>query len=48
MANERNIEPDPGQPMVYHMQMVAHLPDYTLVLDIIHATEYLWDTANAG
>jgi hypothetical protein len=30
MANERNIGPDPGQPMVYH------------------ATEYLWDTANAG
>lgn len=28
-------------------QMAAHLPDYTLVLDIIHATEYLWDAANA-
>lgn len=28
-------------------QMVTHLPGYTLVLDIIHATEYLWDAANA-
>jgi hypothetical protein len=28
-------------------QMTAHLPSYTLVLDIIHATEYLWDAANA-
>jgi hypothetical protein len=28
-------------------QMTTCLPDYTLVLDIIHATEYLWDTANA-
>jgi hypothetical protein len=28
-------------------QMHTHLPDYTLVLDIIHATEYLWDAANA-
>jgi hypothetical protein len=28
-------------------RMVAHLPDFTLVLDIIHATEYLWDAANA-
>jgi hypothetical protein len=28
-------------------QMRTHLPGYTLVLDIIHATEYLWDTANA-
>jgi hypothetical protein len=28
-------------------QLVRHLPEYTLVLDIIHATEYLWDTANA-
>jgi hypothetical protein len=27
-------------------QWVSHLPAYTLVLDIIHATEYLWDTAN--
>lgn len=25
----------------------AALPDYTLVLDIIHAVEYLWDAANA-
>lgn len=28
-------------------QMLAQLPDYTLVLDIIHATEYLWAAANA-
>ena len=28
-------------------QMRTHLPDYTLVLDVIHATEYLWDAANA-
>jgi hypothetical protein len=28
-------------------QLVAHFPAYTLILDIIHATEYLWDTANA-
>jgi hypothetical protein len=28
-------------------QMLSHLATYTLVLDIIHATEYLWDTATA-
>jgi len=28
-------------------QVVTHLPQHTLVLDIIHATEYLWDTATA-
>ena len=28
-------------------QMQIQLPDYTLVLDIIHATEYLWDSATA-
>jgi hypothetical protein len=28
-------------------QMQAQLPHYTLVLDIIHATEYLWETATA-
>jgi|SRR5215207_6915120 len=28
-------------------QMTTHLPAYTLVLDIIHASEYLWDAANA-
>jgi hypothetical protein len=28
-------------------QMTAQLPGFTLVLDIIHATEYLWDAANA-
>jgi hypothetical protein len=28
-------------------QMVAHFPQHTLVLDIIHATEYLWDAATA-
>ena len=25
-------------------QLVTHVPAYTLVLDIIHATEYLWDS----
>jgi hypothetical protein len=28
-------------------QVVAHVPAYTLILDVIHATESLWDTANA-
>jgi hypothetical protein len=28
-------------------QVQTHFSQYTLVLDIIHATEYLWDTANA-
>jgi hypothetical protein len=28
-------------------QMQTHLPGYTLVLDIIHVTEYLWDSATA-
>jgi hypothetical protein len=28
-------------------QMLAHFPEHTLVLDIIHATEYLWDAATA-
>jgi hypothetical protein len=28
-------------------QLVTHFPAYTLILDIIHATEYLWDAANA-
>ncbi len=28
-------------------QMLAQFPAYTLVLDIIHATEYLWEAANA-
>ena len=28
-------------------QMLEHLPGFTLVLDIIHVTEYLWDAANA-
>ena len=28
-------------------QMEAHFPGHTLVLDIIHATDYLWDAANA-
>ncbi len=27
-------------------QLLAHFPAHTLVLDIIHATEYLWDAAN--
>ena len=28
-------------------QLLARFPEHTLVLDIIHATEYLWDVANA-
>lgn len=28
-------------------QVLAHFPGYTLVLDIIHATEYLWEAATA-
>ncbi len=28
-------------------RLKEHLPGYTLGLDIIHATEYLWDAANA-
>jgi hypothetical protein len=32
---------------VLQQQVVTHLPEYTLILDIIHATEYLWATANA-
>jgi hypothetical protein len=28
-------------------QMTTQLPGFTLVLDIIHVTEYLWDAANA-
>jgi hypothetical protein len=28
-------------------QVLAHLPTFTLVLDIIHVTEYLWEAANA-
>lgn len=28
-------------------RMRTHLPGFTLVLDIIHASEYLWDVANA-
>jgi len=28
-------------------QIAAHFPRHTLVLDIIHATDYLWNAANA-
>ncbi len=28
-------------------QMQAQLPEYTLILDIMHANEYLWDAVNA-
>ena len=28
-------------------QFVTHVPQYTLDLDIIPGTEFLWDTANA-
>jgi hypothetical protein len=27
-------------------QLLTHVPAYTLILDIIQATEYLWDTAH--
>ncbi len=27
--------------------LLDHFPDFTLVLDIIHVTEYVWDAANA-
>lgn len=33
--------------LALQQQMLAHLPEFTLILDIIHATEYLWDAANA-
>ncbi len=36
---------DGAEPL--QLQMQTQLPTYTLVLDIIHATEYLWDTATA-
>ncbi|HEY3230389.1 MAG TPA: ISKra4 family transposase [Roseiflexaceae bacterium] len=36
---------DGAEALQEHMQ--THLPGYTLVLAIIHATEYLWDAANA-
>jgi hypothetical protein len=28
-------------------QLMTHFPEYPLILDIIHATEYLWGTATA-
>ena len=28
-------------------QMMTHLPEHTLVVDVLHATEYRWDTATA-
>lgn len=28
-------------------RLATHFPDYTLILDFIHANEYLWDAANA-
>jgi hypothetical protein len=28
-------------------QLLAHFPTHTLIVDIIHASEYLWATANA-
>lgn len=36
---------DGAEPL--QQQMQTQLPDFTLVLDIIHATEYLWDSATA-
>ena len=35
---------DGAAPLQFHMQ--KHLPDFVLVLDIIHAIEYLWEAAN--
>jgi hypothetical protein len=32
---------------VLPQHVVTHVPDYTVIVDIIHATESLWDTANA-
>jgi len=32
---------------VLQQQMQAHLPQHTLVLDSIHATEYLWDAVTS-
>ncbi len=28
-------------------RVIEHFPSYTLVLDVIHAAEYIWDAANA-
>jgi hypothetical protein len=36
---------DGAEPL--QVQMQTQLPSYTLVLDIIHATDYLWDSATA-
>lgn len=36
---------DGAEPL--QVQMVSQLPNYSLVLDIIHASEYLWESANA-
>jgi hypothetical protein len=36
---------DGAEPLQAQMQL--QLPDYTLVLDIIHVTDYLWDSATA-
>ena len=44
-VQERVALTDGAEPL--QEQMRAHLPGYTLVLDIIHATEYLWDSATA-
>lgn len=33
--------------LALQQHMSDQLPDFTLVLDIIHVTEYLWDAANA-
>lgn len=42
---ERVALSDGAEPLQEQMQ--TQLPHYTLVLDIIHATEYLWDSATA-
>jgi hypothetical protein len=43
--SERVALTDGAEPL--QEQMLSQLPDYSLVLDIIHATEYLWESANA-
>jgi hypothetical protein len=42
---ERVALTDGAEPL--QQQMQVQLPDYRLVLDIIHAAEYLWDSATA-
>ncbi len=43
--SERVALTDRAEPL--QEQMLSQLPNYSLVLDIIHASEYLWESANA-